>query len=422
MASWRTLLEQRMGDAAKIPANVQKLLDRGVRIPCPCSVEIDETLNPDRIAPGVVVHAGCKIAGEETSMGPGCELGREAPATIENCQLGHRVELRGGFFSGATFLDGVVIGSAAHVRPATLLEEEAGAAHAVGLKQTIFLSFVTAGSLINFCDALMAGGTSRKNHSEIGSSYIHFNFTPHQDKATPSLIGDVPRGVFLDRAPIFLGGQGGLVGPSRIAYGTVIPAGMICRQDILDEGMLFIPPSAAGESRKFAPGLYRGINRIAANNLIYIGNLWALRAWYQHVRVRTMASDVFTRACHAGALKRLEEGLTERIERLKELAGKMLFSLERARAETGEDLPPAVQAQQRALSEHWPEMESLLRKGPPSAAGEVKLEAFLREWETIEASSGHIKAIGTLGPSARMQGAGWLQEVVDSASAIWERP
>ena len=69
----------------------------------------------------------------------------------------------------------------------------------------------------------MAGGTSRKNHSEIGSSYIHFNFTPHQDKATPSLVGDVPRGVMLDRAPIFLGGQGGLVGPVRIAYGTRHP-------------------------------------------------------------------------------------------------------------------------------------------------------------------------------------------------------
>ena len=37
------------------------------------------------------------------------------------------------------------MGSAAHIRPGTLLEEEAGGAHAVGLKQTIFLPFVTAG-------------------------------------------------------------------------------------------------------------------------------------------------------------------------------------------------------------------------------------------------------------------------------------
>jgi UDP-N-acetylglucosamine/UDP-N-acetylgalactosamine diphosphorylase len=228
--------------------------------------------------------------------------------------------------------------------------------------------------------------------------------------------------VFLGQAPIFLGGQGGLVGPSRIAYGTIIPAGTICRQDVLEEGMLYVSPSVAAESRKFAPGIYRGINRIVENNLLYIGNLWALRAWYQHVRVRTMSSDVFTSACHAGALKRMEAGLTERIKRLKELAGKMLPSLERACAETRDNLPLAVQAQQRALSDRWPEMEAQLQKGPPAAVGAAKREAFLEEWEKIETSSGHIKAIGSLSPSARGLGVGWLQEIVDSASVIWERP
>ena len=251
-----------MSDAPNISPRVQDLLKRGVVIPCPHSVEVDDSLNPERIAPGVILHTGCRITGSKTSIGPGSELGKEAPVVIEDCQLGHRVELKGGYFSGATLLNGANMGSAAHVRPGTLLEEEAGGAHAVGFKQTIFLSFVTAGSLINFCDALMAGGTSRKNHSEIGSSYIHFNFTPHQDKATPSLIGDVPRGVFLDQSPVFLGGQGGLVGPTRIAYGTVIPAGTICRQDILEGKKLYGAPDASKESRVFAVGIYRGINRI----------------------------------------------------------------------------------------------------------------------------------------------------------------
>src|SRR5512136_1576334 len=281
-----------MSDKSTISPAVQRLLDRGVVLPSPYSVEVDESVNPDRIAPGVIIHTGCRISGAKTSIGPGSELGGEAPVTIENCQLGQKVELKGGFISGATFLDGANMGSAAHVRPGTSMEEEAGGAHAVGFKQTIFLSFVTAGSLINFCDALMAGGTSRKNHSEIGSSYIHFNFTPHQDKATPSLIGDVPRGVFLDQPPIFLGGQGGLVGPARIAYGAVIPAGTICRQDILEERKLFAAPAAAKETRVFAVGIYRSINRIVANNLIFIGNLWALKAWYKYVRIHTMSSDI----------------------------------------------------------------------------------------------------------------------------------
>jgi bifunctional UDP-N-acetylglucosamine pyrophosphorylase/glucosamine-1-phosphate N-acetyltransferase len=422
MAHQQAALEQRMGDAAKIPAVVQRLMERGVRIPCPHSVEVDENVNPERIAPGVVVHTGCRIAGATTSIGPDSEIGREAPAAIEDCQLGHHVELRGGFFSGATFLDGVIIGSAAHVRSATLLEEEASAAHAVGLKQTIFLPFVTAGSLINFCDALMAGGTSRRNHSEIGSSYIHFNFTPHQDKATPSLIGDVPHGVFLDRSPIFLGGQGGLVGPVRIAYGTVISAGTICRKDILEEGEIFAPPTGATESRKFTPGIYRAINRTVENNLIYIGNLWALRAWYQYVRVRTMSADVFAEACRAGALERIEGSLNERRKRLKELADKMPLSLERARAETGDDLPPALRTQQRALSERWQEIDEKLAAGPSSEVGAAGCEAFLKEWGKVQTDSGHIKAIETLGPLARKQGAAWLQAIVDAAAAIWVRP
>jgi hypothetical protein len=408
-----------MSDVLKISPLVQSLLNKGVKIPCPFSVELGDDVDPERIAPGVIIHTGCRISGAKTSIGPATELGREGPAVIEDCQLGHRVELKGGYFSGSTFLDDVSIGSAAHVRPATLLEEEAGGAHAVGFKQTIFLSFVTAGSLINFCDALMAGGTSRKNHSEIGSSYIHFNFTPHQDKATASLIGDVPRGVFLDQPPIFLGGQGGLVGPVRIAYGTVIPAGTICRQDILAPQRLYAAPVADKEVRTFASGIYRGINRLVQNNLIYIGNLLALKAWYQYARVRTMSSDDFRRACHAGALAQINKGLMERIKRLKEFAAKMPFSLSDARKLTGDDLPPKVQAQQQALVKLWPQMEEKLETGFSDTVGAANREVFLKEWEKVDATAGHEKAIRAVGAAARNAGTAWLQEIVDSASALW---
>jgi UDP-N-acetylglucosamine/UDP-N-acetylgalactosamine diphosphorylase len=410
-----------MNNTAHPSPGVQRLLDRGVVLPCPSSVEVEVSVDPERIAPGVIIHTGCRIAGAGTSIGPGSELGREAPAVVEDCQIGRKVELKGGYFSGATFLDGAGMGSAAHIRSGTLLEEEAGGAHAVGLKQTIFLSFVTAGSLINFCDALMAGGTSRKNHSEIGSSYIHFNFTPHQDKATPSLIGDVPRGVFLDRPPIFLGGQGGLVGPVRIAYGTVIPAGKICRLDILEEGSLYGAPEAAKGRSVFKIGVYHGINRIVTNNLIYIGNLWALRTWYQHVRSRTMSADIYGRACRAGAMTRIEDGLKERLKRLKELADRMPLSIERARAQSGGGLPPAILAQQQALADRWPEMEASLQVGPPAEAGAASRDAFLRDWERTDAASGHCKAVGALSPAARQAGAAWLQEIVDSASALWTK-
>jgi bifunctional UDP-N-acetylglucosamine pyrophosphorylase / glucosamine-1-phosphate N-acetyltransferase len=402
-------------------SRAEELVERGVEIPCPQSVEIGADVDSSRIAPGVIIHAGCKILGRQTSIGPGCEIGLEAPATVEDCQLGKKVSLKGGYFSGATFLDDSNMGSGAHIRPGTLMEEEANGAHTVGLKQTIFFPFVTAGSLINFCDCLMAGGTSRKNHSEIGSSYIHFNFTPHQDKATASLIGDVPHGVMLDQQPIFLGGQGGLVGPARIAYGTIIPAGILCRKDILQANQLYAPPAQAfREPAGFLLGAYRSINRILANNLIYIGNLWALKTWYEYARKRFFVGNSFGEACYGGAIDQISANIGERIKRLKELANKMPRSLQLAREQAGPELPDVPYAQQRALIQRWPEMESRLVEGPPLQTGARERDAFLKAWERINAAGGYLKALGELSAESRASGTAWLQAYVDSMAALWK--
>jgi len=183
------------------------LLEKGVSLSAPETIEIDKELNPDRISgKDIRIHAGCKLFGNKTLICEGAELGFEAPVTLNNCYIGPNVKLKGGYFENAVFLEGAEAGSGAQVRAGTIFEEQASIAHTVGLKQTILFPFVTLGSLINFCDCLMAGGTSRKNHSEVGSSYIHFNYTPNQDKATASLIGDAPSGVMLNQNPIFLGG------------------------------------------------------------------------------------------------------------------------------------------------------------------------------------------------------------------------
>ncbi len=233
-----------------LPEKVTCLLKKGVRMTAPFSVEIGDEVNPERIDSSLIIYGAARICGENTLIAQDVKLGYEAPVTLINCQLGAAVELRGGYFADSVFLDKVTMGSNAQVRSGCLLEEESGGNHTVGLKQTILFPFVTLGSLINFCDCLMAGGTSRKNHSEVGSSYIHFNYTPQQDKATPSLMGDVPRGVMLREEPIFLGGQGGIVGPLQIAYGTVIPAGVICRRDCITAGMLWSSSILSFEPKK----------------------------------------------------------------------------------------------------------------------------------------------------------------------------
>ena len=49
----------------------QALLERGVTIRCPDSVDIDASINPLRIAPGTTIHSGSRLSGDQTSIGPG---------------------------------------------------------------------------------------------------------------------------------------------------------------------------------------------------------------------------------------------------------------------------------------------------------------------------------------------------------------
>jgi UDP-N-acetylglucosamine/UDP-N-acetylgalactosamine diphosphorylase len=304
------------------------LTKKGVTLIEPETISIAEDVNTGHITAGAVIHPGCRLSGSELSIAKECVIGAEGPATVNNCQLGVGVHLAGGYFDNSTFLDGFKAGSCSHVRSGCLFEEESSIAHSVGTKQTIFLPWVTAGSLINFCDCLMAGGTSRRNHSEIGSSYIHFNFTPHQDKATPSLIGDVPRGVLLNQPPIFLGGQGGMVGPASIPFGTVLPAGQIWRGEHTKPGQIVMKKcSTRNLAVPFDAERYNGITRIVRSNLRYIGNLVALDQWYRVVRSRYMMQMSCSERCWNGARKRVREMFDERIKRLDDLAQKIEKSL-----------------------------------------------------------------------------------------------
>lgn len=402
--------------------SVRALLARGVVIHGPSTVYVDPDINPDRIAPGVELHAGSRLLGAATSIGPECVLGAEAPLTVEDCQLGRGVELKGGYVSGACLLDGASLGSGAHVRSGTLLEEEAGGAHTVGFKQTILLPFVTCGSLINFCDVLMAGGLNRKQHGEVGSSYIHFNFTPHQDKATASLIGDVPRGVFLDQPPVFLGGQGGLVGPARLGFGTVVPAGSVLREDVLADGQLVHPRAQPqGEARAYEAVAYRGIRRKVANCLAYIGNIRALRCWYLYVRRAYLTHTPHGEACYGGALQQLKAVEAERIKRLGEFVDKLAASIAFLRSEGTERQVRAI-ADQESFRAAWPEIRQRLQEDVCEAAGAADRDVLLSAISRMSHGAGYLDMIRALPPEARAAGRRWLKAVVDTVSTAWQPP
>lgn len=392
----------------------QRLLDRGIVMPAPETVDIGAEVNTEYVAPGVIIHAGCRLRGGKLSIGPGCVLGAEAPLTLEDSQLGHKVALKGGYVAGATLLDGADIGSCAHVRPGTLLEEEASAAHSVGLKQTLLQPYVVLGSLINFCDCLMAGGTDRRNHSEVGSSYIHFNYTPHQDKATASLFGDVPRGVMLDQRPIFLGGQGGAVGPIRVEYGITVAAGTLLRKDLPHPHRLVYGSSLTRHGEiEFTPGHYGPVARLLRANLLYIGNLIALRAWYRAVR-SAFARDPYATRAHAGAIENIGVMLRERIKRLDEVARAMPAAAE-AQARAGES-GARVAAEQRAFAQGWPALAAVLAKRDPYPEG-PDAEALMTA-VALNGRETYLETIKGLPADARLAGTRWLQGIVDGVTEM----
>jgi UDP-N-acetylglucosamine/UDP-N-acetylgalactosamine diphosphorylase len=393
------------------------LIKKGVQIPAPESVEIGDDVDMDRIASeGVVIHAGCKLFGPKTLICAGAELGHEASVTIDNCFVGPNVKLKGGYFASAVFLEGAETGSGAHVRAGTIFEEEASIAHTVGLKQTILFPFVTLGSLINFCDCLMAGGTNRKNHSEVGSSYIHFNYTPNQDKATASLIGDVPNGVMLDQNPIFLGGQGGLVGPCRIAYGTLIAAGSVYRKDQLKPDRLVFEGGGRGGSVPYSTGIYRNVKRQTYNNILYLGNLVALMAWYVHIR-RQFIGERFPQALYDGLVDTLHLAISERIKRFTAFCEKLKESSKLYQQQMGDSASASLILQKDQLVSNRDQAGDLIR-GCLDSIDSYQNKAFLsiihRQIDRV--GPGYIDVIKSLEADEASQGTGWLQQIVDGVT------
>ena len=395
---------------------IAQLIAKGVRVACPESIEIGAEVDIDRISgDGVTIHAGSKIFGDTTIILNGAIIGFEAPATVKNCQIGPGVELKGGFFEDAVFLANAKAGLGSHVREASIFEEQASIAHTVGTKHTILFPFVTLGSLINFCDCLMAGGTSRKNHSEVGSAYIHFNFTPNQDKVTASLIGDVPKGVMLNQPPIFLGGQGGLVGPCRLTYGTTVAAGTIVRKDELRPGRLLFGGTPKDGNLAYRPGRYRNEKRVVLNNIIYIANLIALSQWYRQVR-RQFISEYFPETLLAGLEEKLQRAISERVNRLEALCDRIKISLEMETQKSSErERSSPAWKQKQELVARWSRLQDLLRQSRDETGEAGDRDTFLEKVQKGIRKTGrnYISVIQGLPPSDGVIGTRWLQGIVD---------
>jgi UDP-N-acetylglucosamine/UDP-N-acetylgalactosamine diphosphorylase len=390
---------------------VVQLINKGVDVPNPSTLDIGDEVNIDFISgKDVRIYPGCRIYGKSTVLSAGVRIGYEGPVTIDNCQLGPKAELKGGYFNKSVFLEKANMGSGAQVREGCILEEEANGAHCVGLKQTILFPFVTLGSLINFCDCFMSGGTSRKDHSEVGSSYIHFNYTPDGDKTTASLIGDVPRGVMLNQPAIFLGGQGGIVGPSRVGYGNVVAAGSVLRNDFTVDSKLIVGKVHSPKTINFNPGAYANLNRIVANNIIYLSNLMALEEWYVNIRQPFFAAQEFGYLIYAGLIDKLSLAKKERLKRLQILA-------EKAKPSSGDGAGTKQDSAGRLeLHEKFAEIERLFTEGLEGDAAGKYRDDFLSDFNKANGGSetNYIGAIQGLPLQVSEKGTLWLQRIVDA--------
>ena len=337
-------------DGAIMQNIVQALLDKGVLIPCPEAVSLD-SIHPERIEPGVTLYPGTHLCGEETYIAEGSVIGQGGGAYIENCQIGTRCVLMQGVYRDSTMLNGFNARNGAEVRDHCLLEEEVSLGHTVGLKQTIFMTHVVAGSLINFCDALMCGGRSRKDHSEIGSCMALYNFTPQGDKFASSF-GDVVRGVFLDQDSIFIGGQTQLVSPIHVGFGTIIAAGSKLSHSIGD-GQFITGSDAPCRERDNQPRIVRRAYDKVESTIQFIAQLYALRGWYEHVRVPALTATSPYSVLLPAAIHHIDKAIAERIKRIRTFRERLCATKTEVDENTLKDYARALDRFDQSFSATW---------------------------------------------------------------------
>lgn len=377
---------------------IARLLNKGVNVWGPERVYVAPDVPLDNIEEGASLHH-CSVSGESTRIGRGSEIGRSGHALIEDTQIGRDCKLGAGLYKGATLLDRAAVRGFAELRPGTLLEEDTEAAHSTGFKNTILTATCVTGSLINYCDLMMSGGTSRKDHSEVGSGVIHFNFDPRGDK-WGSLLGDVT-GVLLRSAPVFVGGQCGLVGPVHVDFGAVVAAGSIVRKNVGRDRIRF-ESAETSETEGFDREIYTGLRRKFLMTARLIGNLRALDVWYQTVRARGAADELLP--LYEAARKQALAHAAERTKRILKILGKLEKSIAKVETLNDEGLSRCA-ADHRHMLERAEQIEAALtaepdHDGPPAA--------FAVAYDDARADAEYVDAVRAVDDDAASAATDWL--------------
>jgi len=216
--------------------------------------------------------------------------------------------------------------------------------------------------------------------------------------------------VMLDKPPIFLGGQGGLVGPCRLAYGITIAAGTICRKDEVRPNRLIFGGPERGGNIAYSPGAYRNVKRLLTNNLIYISNLLALGQWYRQAR-GLFISGIYPTPLHEGLLSVLEQAVSERIKRLDGF----FENLVRFGASGQQQSLVERRSEIRERLQYYQSLDEISPDADPAAAkARDRFLEGLRQAVSEAEKPGCPDVIQVLAQPLKAGGTQWLQAVVNT--------
>ena len=413
--------------------DLRNLLERGVHIPDLNLVHITRDVKLENIAPGCTIYPFVRITGSKTQIHSGARIGARGPVILENSLIGENAVIgdlgqvtlidtvvgpksvlgagvaeQAVFLGKETMINDFTTGYGFRVRKGSLYEEDASSAQHTDTKMTILFPWTTLGSDINFCDALLAGGTGPElgSFSEVGSGTIHFNYSIRGDKATASLFGDVFQGVFLDQERLFIGGNNSLLGPVKADFGTMTAAGARIKGK-LPKGLNYGHSLPKGKVN-YDARIFSGVSGIVKNQVNVLAELIALVNWYKQVRINCAAQAPEQKFLYESGLSMIELNYQERLHQLNryvdflENSVRLLESMQASKKQISE---------QKDLLSRWPKLDSEFKN---LEKHEIQIPESLKdEFDNLQSQgqSDYTGLIKNLSQSGKQAGKTWLSEI-----------
>ena len=413
--------------------DLRNLLERGVHIPDLNLVHITRDVKLENIAPGCTIYPFVRITGSKTQIHSGARIGARGPVILENSLIGENAVIgdlgqvtlidtvvgpksvlgagvaeQAVFLGKETMINDFTTGYGFRVRKGSLYEEDASSAQHTDTKMTILFPWTTLGSDINFCDALLAGGTGPElgSFSEVGSGTIHFNYSIRGDKATASLFGDVFQGVFLDQERLFIGGNNSLLGPVKADFGTMTAAGARIKGK-LPKGLNYGHSLPKG-TVDYDARIFSGVSGIVKNQVNVLAELTALANWYKQVRINCAAQAPEQKFLYESGLRMIELNYQERLHQLNryvdflENSVRLLESMQASKKQISE---------QKDLLSRWPKLDSEFKN---LEKHEIQIPESLKdEFYNLQSQgqSDYTGLIKNLSQSGNQTGKIWLSEI-----------